>query len=103
MAVLTYEDKIIIRYLRQKHGHGARRIVADHPEKDWKISTLSDLVKKIDETGEIERKKGSGRPRSARTEHNIECTEEMICSQEDQPGENLIEFLILRFQRSVFF
>ena len=61
-------------------------MVADHPEKEWKVSALSDLIKKIDETGEIKRKEGSGRPRSARTDENINSAEEMICSQEDQPG-----------------
>ena len=34
----------------------------------------------------MERKKGSGRPRSARTTENESFVEEMICSQEDEPG-----------------
>ena len=34
----------------------------------------------------MNRRKGSGRPRSARTEENERLVEEMICSQEDEPG-----------------
>ena len=61
MGVFTEEDKIIIKYLRQKYGFGAKRIHADYPEKDWRVSALSKLLKKIDETGDIKRREGSGR------------------------------------------
>ena len=64
---LSYEHKVIIKYLRQKHGHGAIRRGKDHPEFDWNIHTVKKLPKKIDETGSIERKEGSGRPKSVRT------------------------------------
>ena len=47
---------------------------------------MKTLVKKIDETGEVKRQEGSGRPRSVRTEENIESVEELILSQEDNPG-----------------
>ena len=30
---LSEEDKIIIKYLRQKFGYGAKKIIKDHPEK----------------------------------------------------------------------
>ena len=43
------------------------------------------LLKKIDETCDVARKEGL-RPKSARTEENIELVEEMILSQEDKPG-----------------
>ena len=42
-------------------------------------------MKKIDETGDVARKEGSGRPKSVRTEENIELVEEMILSKKDQP------------------
>ena len=32
---LSEEDKIIIKYLRQKFGYGAKRIIKDHPENNW--------------------------------------------------------------------
>lgn len=49
-------------------------------------STLNDLIRKIDQTGSADRVSGSGRPRSARTQQNIHVVEELICSQEGQPG-----------------
>ena len=42
--------------------------------------------KKIEETGVVARKEGSGRPKSARKEERIKLVEKMILSQEDQSG-----------------
>ena len=78
---LSEEDKIIIKYLRQKFGYGAKRIIKDHPEKNWGLLAL-----KIDGTGDVKRRKGSGRPKSSRTENNINAVKELISSQEDKPG-----------------
>jgi len=44
------------------------------------------LLKKIDETGDVKRREGSGRPKSTRTENNINAVRELISSQEDKPG-----------------
>ena len=43
-------------------------------------------MQKIDETGDLARKEGSGRPNSVRLEENIKLVEEMIFGQENQPG-----------------
>ena len=80
------EDKIIIKYLRQKFGYGAKRIIKDHPEKNWGLRNVGYLLKKIDETGDVKRREGSGRPKSTRTENNINAVRELISSQEDKPG-----------------
>ena len=50
---------------------------------------MKSLLKKIDETGDVIWKEGFGRPRSVRTEENIQEVEEMILSQEDDPGSHL--------------
>ena len=42
-------------------------------------------LKKIDETGDVKRREGSGRPKSSRTENNIATVKELISSQEDKP------------------
>ena len=60
---LSEEDKIIIKYLRQKFGYGAKRIIKDHPE-----------------TGDVKRQEGSGRPKSSRTENSINAVKELISS-----------------------
>ena len=83
--VFTAKDKIIIAHYLDK-GYTGYKIWKENPEKNWKWSSLKALVKKYRENGSMERKKGSGRPRSARTPENEAYVEEMICSQEDQPG-----------------
>ena len=86
--VFTYEHKIVIKYLRLKYGHGAKKILDDHPEYDgiWTLGGIKDLLRRIDKTGDIERKEGSGRPRTVRTNENIEAVHEMVLSQEGEPG-----------------
>ena len=84
--VFTYEHRVIIKYIRQKFGHGARKIVKDHPEFGWKLWGVQTLLEKIDKTGSIERKEGSGRPKTARTDENIEAVNELVLSQEGEPG-----------------
>ena len=83
---LSEEDKFIIKYLRQKFGYGAKRIIKDHPEKNWALRNVGYLLEKIDETGDVKRREGSGRPKSSRTENNINAIKELISSQEDKPG-----------------
>ena len=83
---LSKEDKIIIKYLQQKFGYGAKRIIKDHPEKNWGLRNVGYLLKKIDETGDVKGREGSRRPKSSRTENNINAVKELISSQEDKPG-----------------
>src|SRR6218665_3584229 len=84
--LLTSDDKSLIRALRLEKGWGSLRMITEFPQRQWKRSMLNDLIKKIDETGDTNRKQGSGRPRSVRTADNIAKVEELISSQEGQPG-----------------
>ena len=52
-------------------------------EKDWTRRGIDYLLQKIDATGSHERKKGSRRPRSRRTDENKEEVEDLSMSQED--------------------
>ena len=79
------EDKIIIKHYRLDKGYGRKKLLNEFPGKDWSAGGLDKLLHKIDETQSVERKAGSGRPRTARTEEIIEIVEELICSQEDEP------------------
>ena len=83
---MTYEERIIVKYLREKFAYGPVKIVTDHPEFDWNVNTIKKLLKKIDETGSVDRKEGSGRPRSVRVDENIKQVGEMISSQDSNPG-----------------
>ena len=58
----------------------------EFPLKNWSIAGLTRLIKNITVTGSSDRKLGSGRPRSARTDENIAAVEELIFGQDSQPG-----------------
>ena len=63
--VFSYDGKVIIKYLREKYGHGPTRIIDDHPEyPHWNINGVKMLLKKIDETGEIKRSNKASHKRS---------------------------------------
>ena len=59
------------------------------PEKQWSDGGLNSLLKRIKQTNSIERKQGSGRPKSSCTQENIEIVEDFILSDEDKPGTHL--------------
>lgn len=86
MAKISLIDKMRMQTLREQ-GMGAKAIKSAYPDKKWSLSTIKWICKKIDTTGSaIERQKGSGRPKTARTTEHIATVKEHICSQEDQPG-----------------
>ena len=60
----------------------------NHPEKYWVLRNVGYLLKKIDETGDVKRREGSGRPKSSRTENNINAVKELISSQKDKLGKH---------------
>ena len=63
--ILSFANKVIIKYIKKKYGHRTGKIVADHPEFRLKY-----FLKKFKETGIIALKEGSGRPKSSRTDAN---------------------------------
>ena len=86
MAKLTHDDKMRIQTLREQ-GMGAKAIKSAYPTKNWGLSTLKKICRRIDMTGSaVDRKMGSGRPKSARSANNIAKVQQLICSQEDAPG-----------------
>ena len=86
MAPLTNDDKSLIRALRLEKGWSALQMMREFPSRNLKKRTLYYLIKRIDETGQIDRQKVQGRPRSVRTASNIEIVSDLICSQEGRPG-----------------
>ena len=61
----------------------AYQIWKRHWQKKWTYRSVCRLVNHYRETWIMDRKRGSGRPRTARTEENEEMVEEQICSQEE--------------------
>ena len=96
MTKITYEETILIKHYRQK-GLSSQKILKEFPDKSWSRSGIDKLVKQIDSSGSIQRKKGSGRPRRTRTAETIETVSELVLSQEDSPNTHLSQREISRF------
>ena len=83
--VFTTEGKALIKNLYLLKGYGAHRLLAEFPTKNWTLGGLDYLLKKLRQTGTTDKKKGSRRPKSTRTEENVSAVEELILSQENKP------------------
>ena len=79
------QDAVLIKNLYLSKGWGARKLLNEFPDKGWKLGSIDYLLKKIRKTGTANRQPGSGRPRSARTDENIETVDDLVLSQEDKP------------------
>jgi len=66
--ILSNEDKILIKKSLHLKGCTAKRLTDEFPEKSWTKCGVDKLFKKLWDTGTVNRRPGSGRPRSARTE-----------------------------------
>ena len=85
LAKMTFskEDRVLIKVLRMEKGYTCWKFLNEFPGKNWNHRALYRLIAQIDAIGNAGRKQGSGRPRSGRSEANIETVEDMILSQED--------------------
>ena len=80
--VFSRDDRILIIELRESRAYGAKRLLKEFPLKNWSLAGLKRLLKSIAVTGSSDRKQGSGRPRSARTDENVTAVEKLILSQD---------------------
>ena len=86
MGKLSNEDKMRIQTLCEQ-GLGAKAIRARYPDKNWSLSTLQTICRRVYETGSaMTRCAGSGRPRSARTAEKIAEVGKLICSNAPVPA-----------------
>jgi len=60
--VFSEGDKILIKNLYVYKGYSARQLIAEFPEKGWRLRSLNYLLKKLRETDSTDRKPESGRP-----------------------------------------
>ena len=61
----------------------------DHSSKNWTYTSVKRLLKRLKDSGTMNRKEGSGRPWSVATEENTDLIEELVCSQEEAPHTHL--------------
>jgi len=59
-------------------------MMKEFPNKSWKRRSIDNIIKKIDREGTTVRIPGSGRPKSAKTDKDIELVSELIFSQDDK-------------------
>jgi len=60
--VFSNEDKILIKSLCLK-GYTAKRLTDEFPENSWTKCGMNKLLKKLQDTGTVDRRPGSDRPR----------------------------------------
>ena len=83
----TEEDKVSIKHYRLNKKYGRKKSLKEFPEKNWSETGLRKLLNKIDNREDPKRKQGSGRPRTSRSDANIDTVENLILSQEsDHPS-----------------
>ena len=83
--VFSSEDKILIKNLVLLKGYSSSRLMKEFPQKGWNKNGLDVLLRKIRATASVDRKPGSGRPRSVRTPENINTVHDLVLSQENAP------------------
>jgi len=74
---------MLIKNLYQLKGYNARKLRKEFPDKGRTKSSINRLLKKFRDTGTVDRRQGSCRPRSFRTDENIDQVNDMVLSQED--------------------
>ena len=52
--VFSADDRVLIKVLRQEKGYGAKKLIAEFPSKQWTLSGLKKLLRKIDTAGTLE-------------------------------------------------
>ena len=68
---LTVEDRILIKSMRFEKRWGAKRLMREFPNRNWRKTTLNNFLAKVEATGDHKPARKSGRPRSARNEQFI--------------------------------
>ena len=72
--------------MHQEKGYGAKKFIKEFPNKNWSFSSLKKLLTKIDQTGSVDRKPGSGEKPTIRIAQNVDSVEELVLSQESALG-----------------
>jgi len=53
MMGISTEGKCLIKSLRENKKYGAKRLLKMFPNRNWSLSELKVLIKKIDDTGTV--------------------------------------------------
>jgi len=64
--------------LRKEKLYSSRKFIREFPNKNWSRRGLDHLIKKIDESDSTARKSGSGKPRTASHDDNIDAVADLV-------------------------
>ena len=78
-------------------GYNARQLRREFPDKGWTKGSINRLLKKFRDTDTVNRRQGSGRPRSARTDENIDQVNDMVLSQIAAESVSYSEKVVFQF------
>ena len=87
--VFSNEEKAVIKNDFNEKQWSAYRICKEHPTKNWNKVSVQRLFNRFKENESMDRRPGSGRPRTAATAENEQIVEDLICSQEENPGSHM--------------
>ena len=84
--VLTDKEKALLENNFNEKSWNAQKIWKEHQSFECSRMAVHKSIKKIKETWSTERRKGSGRPATATSEETSSIFEELVCSQDDESG-----------------
>ena len=78
----SVEDKHAIKLLRQTKQYGAKHLMSMFPDKQWSLGGLNKLIRKIDDTGTVDRRSapGSGHPCTVCVPDKIDNVNDLVLS-----------------------
>ena len=74
--VYNTADKDLIKTLFLEKGWRGARIVREFPGKNWTRNAVTRIIKRLEDSGTVERQEGSGRPVTVCTAENREYVED---------------------------
>ena len=87
--VFSNGEKAVIKNDFLEIEWNAYKICKEHPTKSWNRVSVYILLKRFREDNSMDRRAGSGRQRTITTEEKENLIENLICSQEENPGSRM--------------
>ena len=87
--VFSNGEKAVIKNDFLEIEWNAYKICKEHPTKSWNRVSVYILLKRFQEDNSMDRRAGSGRQRTITTEEKENLIENLICSQEENPGSRM--------------
>jgi len=84
--VFSNDDKAVIKKDFVENGWSPYRTAKSKKTKKWYKGSVQRWINQFIERGTMERKSGSGRPRSVRNQKKEQIVEQLICLQEESSG-----------------